>query len=213
MAVTDAYATAADYRARVGKSDVSEDGVILAQLTAISRYIDGKTQRYYGQDTTVTTVVYDTDGRETLRLHDDIATTTGLIVKADLDGDYDWDEPDETLTINTHFWLDDADAPYGSEVRPYTRVRLIPDNGRLTTFPTQYRSVSITATRGWPAVPAAIKEATVALTRQLRDIQHSGLTLTLENLDAQIRVTPEASRIVEDLVRVYARTNRVGWFA
>lgn len=213
MAISDAYATAAEYRARVGKADASEDATIGAQLTAISRYIDAKTQRYFTSDAAVTTVLYDTDGRESLRLHDDIATATGLIVKADLDEDYDFDDPDETLTINTHFWLDASDALSGSEVRPYTRIQLVPGNDRLTSFPTQMRAVSITATRGWPAVPAAIREGTIALTRQLRDIQHSGLTLTLENLDAQIRVTPEASRIVEDLIRVYARSNKVGWFA
>lgn len=212
MAVTDAYATAAEYRARVGKADTADDSTISAQLAAISRFLDWKTGRHFTQDAAVTTRLYDGSGQAYLRLEDDIASLTGLVVKADLDGDYDFDEADETLALNTHYWIDSQRATFGSEAMPWGRLQLIPSSGRLNVWPDQRNAVQVTAIFGWPAVPAAIKEATVALTRQLRDLQHSGMTLTLENLDAQVRVSPQASRLVDDLVRAYRRRNRSGVF-
>lgn len=212
MAVTDAYATAAEYRARVDKASAADDSTILAQLTALSRFIDWKCGRHFTQDAAVTTRLYDGHGQAYLRLEDDIATLTGLVVKVDLDADYDFGEADETLTVNEHFWIDSQRAAFGSEPMPWGRLQLVPTNGRLNVWPDQRNAVEVTAVFGWPAVPAAIKEATIALTRQLRDIQQSGMTLTLENIDAQVRVSPQASRIVDDLLRAYKRRNRSGVF-
>ena len=213
MAVTDAYATAAEYRARVDKAGTGDDAAVLpSQLAAMSRYIDWKTQRHFTQDAAVTTRLYDGNGKSDLRLEDDIASVSGLVVKVDTDGDYDFSEPEETLTLNTHFWLDAPRAAFGSEPQPWGRLQVVPSNGVLSAWPCQRRAVQITAIFGWPAVPAAIKEATIALTRQLRDIQTSGMTLTLENLDAQIQVSPQASNIIRDLIKVYRRKNRVGVF-
>lgn len=209
MAETDAYATVAEYRARVDKASGHSDIEIESQLSAMSRFIDHLTQRHFTIDDAVTTRLYDGTGTAALRLPDDIATTTGLVVAVDLDADY---AHEQELTLNTHYWLDAPRAAFGSEPFPWARLQLIPSNGVASIWPNQRRVVSVTAKFGWASVPAAIKEATVALTRQLRDIQTSGLTLTLENLDEQIRVSPQSSRIIDNLIRVYKRKDAVGYF-
>src|SRR3990167_5079751 len=110
MAVTDAYATAAEYRERTTKSDASDDDTILAQLKAVSRWLDRRLRRFFTQDAAVVARIYNGNGEQILWLPDDIATATGLIVKVDLNGDYDFSDSGETLSINTDFWL----GPYNA---------------------------------------------------------------------------------------------------
>src|SRR3990172_7553843 len=125
-AVTDAYATPAEYRARTDKSDLGEDTEIDGQLSAVSRFLDKRMRRFFNQDAAVVTRTYDGNGRAKLWLPDDIATATGLVVMADLDGDYDFS--DETaLVLNTDFWLGDYDADKGSEPRPFEWLGIHPN--------------------------------------------------------------------------------------
>lgn len=205
MAVTDAYATAAEYRSRTTKSDTGNDADILAQLTAISRVIDRECGRFFGVDAAVVTRTYDGNGAGILWLPHDISTTTGLIVKVDLNADYDFDDTNETLTLDTHFWVGPENADKGPELWPWQFLEVVPTNSVLSCWPKQKRSVQVTAKFGWPAVPAAIKEATVAITRSLRDMQEAGYTLTLQDIDAAIRLSPEASVILRDMKGAYAR--------
>lgn len=202
MAVIDAYATAVEYRGRVTKSDTGDDATILAQLTAISRLIDQRCRRFFTQDTILAARVFDGNGKARVWI-DDIATATGLIVKADLNGDYDYADSNETLTLNTDFWLGPDNTNFGAEVRPWTFIELIPTSAKATTFPLQRKAVEITATWGWPAIPGAIKEATISITRELRDIQEAGATLSLENIDAALQMAPVSHTILMDIVRRY----------
>src|SRR5512146_107719 len=48
MAITDAYETAANYRAVVDKDDVADDLEIQTDLVAVSRYIDSELNRNAG---------------------------------------------------------------------------------------------------------------------------------------------------------------------
>jgi len=82
-AVTDAYATAEEYRARVSQSDATGDDVLLDQLSAVTQYLKNRLGRFFTRDAAV--VVRTLDGNGQRRLYvPDIATTTGLIVKVTL---------------------------------------------------------------------------------------------------------------------------------
>src|ERR1700682_249380 len=52
MAISDAYATAAEYRTGISpnKVDTSSDGEILNDMTAISRFVERKTGRFFTKD-------------------------------------------------------------------------------------------------------------------------------------------------------------------
>lgn len=207
MAVTDAYVTPGEYRAHVTKSDTGDDTTILSQLTAVSRLIERQCGRFFTQDAgVVTRDPYNGNGLTRLYI-DDVATLTGLVVKVDLNADYDFADSNETLTIGTHFWAGPANADKGAEPGPFRYLEIVPSNAVLTRWPNQLRAVQVTAKFGWPSVPGAIKEGVIAIVRQLRDMQEAGFTLTLQDIDASIRMSPESSLILRDIVRAYKLTS------
>lgn len=151
------------------------------------------------------TRLYHGNGRDRLRV-DDIASATGLIVKADLNADYLFTGADETLTRDTHFWLDPANADKEAEPKPWTHLEIVPDNAVLSLFPAQKRAVQVTAIFGWPAVPGAIREANIMVVRELRDLEEAGFTLDLQNIDQAVQLAPQAFSIVERIKSQYSRT-------
>lgn len=207
MALGAAYATAAEARARWMKADVGDDPTILENLTAVSHYIDSRCRRRDGfnQSVSVEARMYDGNGKARVWLPDDIATVTGLIVKADLNGDYGVADSGETLTIDTHFWVYPDNAAVGSDPKPYEALELVPTNGVVTTWPLQRRAIQVTAKFGWPEVPEAIKELTIALTRYLRDIHESGVTFSIQAIDTAVQESREMSFFLRNIERQYAR--------
>jgi len=209
MALTDPYAEITDYKARVGKTSGDDDAALLETLKAVSRLIDRECERFFGVDAAVVTRPYDGNGLARLYL-DDVATATGLVVKVDLDADYDFDGADETLTKDSHFWLGPVNADKGPEPMPFRYLEIVPANGRLTVWPAQARAVQVTAKFGWPAVPGAIKEATVMVTREIVDLQKAGMTMALQDVDSAVRLSPTAFSIVQRIKREYGRND--SWF-
>jgi hypothetical protein len=204
MGVTDAYATVDEYKARVGKTTSGDDTVLAAQLLTVSRQIDKECERFFGQDAAAVDRLYDGNGLTRLYV-DDIASLTELAVKVDLDGDWDFGDTDEVLTKDTHFWLGPVNADKGSEPGPWRCLDIIPGNGRLSLWPERPRSVQVTALFGWPAVPGAVKELTVYMTRDWRARLESGPTLMLEDSGAQVRLSPETFLLLRDVKRQYGR--------
>jgi hypothetical protein len=203
-AVTDPYVSATDYKAWVGKTGTGDDTELAAQVIAASRFIDKECDRFFTQDAAAVVRLFDGNGSTRLYVSD-IASLTGLVVKVDLDGDFAFTSTGETLTIGTHFWAGPANAALGPEPRPYAYLDIVPGNGRLAVWPEQLRSVQVTAVFGWPAVPAAIKEATVDLVRKLRDIQQSGAAEALQNIDMAMQMAGRQSFIFQDMRRQYRR--------
>lgn len=219
MPVTDAYATAAEYRARVTKADLGDDAVIDLQLKAVSRFLDRQCgdadgPRFFTLDASAVARVYDGNPSRRLWIHD-VGDKTAIAVAVDLNGNWTFADSGEALTEGTHYWVGSRNAGLGAEARPYTFLELIPNNGVLSEW-TRWTSefaggspytglVQVTAKYGWPAVPGAIKEATITVTRMLRDMEESGYTLTLENLDAGQPYGREIAMIVNRIVREYGR--------
>jgi hypothetical protein len=203
--VFDAYATAEEFRQRTSKGDATEDDVILSQLVTVSRFLDLRLRRFFTQDAAAVVRTFDGNGEALLWLPADIATTTGLIVKVDLNEDYDVTDAGETLTINTHFWVGPADADKGPEPRPYEYLEVVPDNGLFDVWPDQKRAVQVTAKFGWPAVPGGIKERTIDLTRQMRDVLEAGATMTLQSIETALPLSPQLRLLLWDIERQYAK--------
>lgn len=126
-------------------------------------------------------------------------------MKCDLNGDYDVADSGETLAVNTHFWPGPYNALNGSEPKPYEWLELIPSNSAVTVWPRQIRALEVTAVFGWPEVPTAIKELTIALTRYLRDIEESGMTFALNAIDQAVSESRQMSFFLRDIERMYAR--------
>ena len=93
---------------------------------------------------------------------DDIATASGLIVATDDtdDGAY------ETTWASTDYQLEPLNGMVdGMSGWPYTRIRAV----ESTTYPytTSRPAVQVTAVWGWPAVPDAVKQATMILAARI----------------------------------------------
>jgi hypothetical protein len=162
VALTNCYTSVAIVNEEIGRSDT--DSVKTASLeraiNAASRQCDRFTGRPHGfwQDATVVAREYAAD--DYCRVFtDDISTTTGLIVKTDLDGDGTFET---TLTITTDFRLLPFNAADEVPVRPYEQI-VIASNANYT-FPVYGNGqpgVQVTAKFGWPAVPDDVAQACV----------------------------------------------------
>ncbi|KKM79467.1 hypothetical protein LCGC14_1349590 [marine sediment metagenome] len=208
MAVIDPYATTEEYRARVDKSDTSDDAILLPQLKAASRFIRHKCGRFFTKDASAVARLL--NGSDAVRvgtrlLINDVADLTGLVVKVDLDGDHDFDEAEETLTKGTHYWVGPANADKGDEPEPYRWLDIMPNNGRLVKWTDALNSVEVTAIFGWPSVPEMIAELTVGITRQIHDLQISGATLQMANIESAISMDDRLPKLLYDAMLQYGR--------
>jgi len=173
-------------------------------LAAVSRLMDRECGRHFTKDAAVVARLYDGNGCAVLRV-DDIAATAGLIVKVDLNGDYDFADADETLTINTHYWLAPANADKEAEAEPWTRLEIVPDNAVISIWPAQQRAVQVTAAFGWPTVPGGIREATIMVAREIRDLEQAGMTLDLQNMDQVQQLAPQAFSMIQRIKAQYGK--------
>jgi len=172
------------------------------RLEAMSRVLDRKLAQPAGfsKDAAVTTRVYTGDGSRCLPLRYAIASVTGLVVKRDTDNDGSF--ADETaLTLNTDFELRPLDADQGPEARPWTEL-YIPDwAATYYSWYERYR-VQVVAIHGWPAIPQAIKLATIELTAMVAG-DSTFTTNRINELDQAVDASPQARAILRDLWQVY----------
>lgn len=194
MAVTDAYATVSEYRSLVGKTDTSMDDDILIDLKAISRYLDGKLERFFTQDDEEVARIYLPRDNQQSIIVDDIVS----VEKIELDNADD----DSYATELTVYDLLPFNADKGPEPRPYTRIYQ-----RKSYFSKNVR-VKVTGIFGWPSIPEAIKRATIHLTAILR-IESPRATKRISELGDVMEASEDAVNIVRQLTDRYKRVSYV----
>jgi len=127
-------------------------------ISAASRAIDERCGRRFGRDSSASARVY-TPLSGNLVLIDDAISIT--MVETDQNGDGTFEQ---AWAANTEYvaWPLNASA----DGVPYTRITRHPLTGQF--FPLWVpRSVRVTATWGWPAVPDQIRQATMLLAARL----------------------------------------------
>lgn len=203
MTIVNGYATLADFKTAVTISDSVDDTDIESAIEAASRQIDGIANRKFWKDSQVVARTYYPS--DPYRVYvDDIATTTGLIVKIDNGGDGTFDQ---TLTINTDFIVEPVNAAAEFPVRPYESIRLL-TTGALSTFPyilTGRPSVQVTATFGWSAVPDAVERACITQARNVWkavDAANDALQVSVEGFAVRSPIIAGITRVsIEPYVR------------
>ena len=203
MAITDAYATAAQYRTArritetAGAPNTNAD--IEHDLAAVSRMIDRTVGRFFTLDASNVTRDYDPDPLafdRSLLFVDDLVTAASVTIDTDNDGSF----ADETaLTVSTDYVLWPINAPQGPEPNPYRAIQLT-SWGNPGAF--RGHRVRVVGTFGWPAVPAAIRTATIELAAILR-LQSPRATNQIQEFDQVIAASNEAQKILHRLVAVY----------
>ena len=186
--ITNGYATA-DQLAAISGINTAQDGIIVdLAINAASRMIDGYCGWRFWQDATAVARLFDVTSRYSLVVTDDgdgISTTTGLIVKLDLDADGTFET---TLTSGTDYNL----LPYNAQARtplwPYTEIVLT----QTFAYPRSYNQrpgVQVTAKWGWPAVPDDITSACVLLARDLyKEMKSAPFGVAEFGVDGPLRI-------------------------
>lgn len=213
MAVTDAYSDASTYRAVTDKTDTAEDAEILTDLTAVSRYLEQRLGRFFNKDASDVArdfiAPYDgpvfpeaenpykySRGSRMLHIDDLSAAPTSIVVDSNGDG------TPETTLASTDYQLMPLNADKGAEPRPYTSI-YIPVWSTQLGWPPQ-RIVRVTGKWGWPAVPEAIKRATIHITAILR-LETPRAQATVSELGQLVQSSSQARGIIDDLTRHYVR--------
>lgn len=143
------YCTLDELREALRLDDVDDDLMLQTAISAASARIDAHCGRTFTQDATATARTFDVvDTR--LLLVDDISTTSGLLVGGS--------------PYSPNFTPDPLNAIAKGE--PITALRAVP--GALRVPGRRYEvTIDVTARWGWPAVPVAIKQASIILAGRL----------------------------------------------
>jgi len=194
-AISDAYATAIEYRAAVNMTKTTEDAEILLDLKAVSRYLEGKLGRHFTMDAAAVARTYVPGAsRAALRVDDIAVTPTSITLDLDNDGVY------ETTLAATDYELLPLNADKGPEARPWTQVRMTPW-GDYAHFVAGQR-VQVTAQFGWPSIPEGVKQSTIQIAAILR-LESPRATKRISELGDAIEASPEAMYIVRQLTDDY----------
>lgn len=220
-AVTDAYATAAEYYASTGKATLVNETPLETDLLAISRYIDGELSRFFTKDAAPVARIYKTRPRDRTAYSDwaesenpwryggfrrildvdDLVSVTSIKIDDNMSGGF----ADDTALAAGEYELTPLNAARGPEPGPYTAIELTPWGSRFA-WPPNAR-VQITGIWGWPDVPAAIKDACIQLTSILR-LESPRARREMTAPGVVLGMSAPAQNIVQDLMSSYSR--RVG---
>jgi hypothetical protein len=223
LAIASPYALPAEYRVVIQKTGGEDDVQLLDDLTAVSRLIDHRLNRCFNQSDSVTpearlfyprvrslgTRPYDWAERENpwrwggaarwLEIDDLALAPTSITIDEQRTGSF----AGLTPLAATDYELRPLNATSGPEAKPYTSIYL-PDWSTLGGgFPGSAR-VQVVGVWGWPAVPIAIKQATIQLTGILR-LESPRATRTIDEMNRVISMSQIGANIINDLLSGYSR--------
>lgn len=200
MALVNCYATLAETKAdqSIASGDTISDTILDVAINAASRQIDGYTGRRFWVDGSVVARTYWADDEYNV-VTDDIATTTGLIVKTDTGDDGQFAT---TLTITTAFILTPLNVSAMVPVHPYEGIQTVSGY----SFAVSDRpGVQVTAKFGWPAVPDDVKKACIVQSWQLAKSSSApfGVISFGDTGFMQMRspMNPQAAALLEPYIR------------
>jgi hypothetical protein len=202
LALSDAYATAEQYRAAISDTDDADDDGIREDLVAVSRYLDHQLNQPdgFGKDDAPVARIYVPfrDGR--VLYVDNIATTTGLAIKVDTSATGSFSGL--TALPATDYQLWPLNAALRPEPRPYDQI-VLPSwstrTGWVTTQPVQ-----VTARFGWPSVPRGIRIACIQLVGILRIDTPRATGEGNMAIDEAMSISKRAQDIIQGLMSPYS---------
>jgi hypothetical protein len=146
------YATLAEFKAAVGITDTTDDAALQSVLDATDTLIDLYCDRKTGFGTATETRYYTAEDYEYV-LTDDLVSVTTLQTDDDANGTYE-----TTWTVGTDYVLAPVNAALDGF--PYTEIDTSVSWPR--NFPKDvYIGVKVVGVFGFPAVPAAVKQAEI----------------------------------------------------
>ena len=148
------YCTLSQLKSALSITDQIDDAVLQASITSASAWVDGWCYRSFeAAGTAVTARDYVPTGTFEPLFIDDCVEIVQVRLDDDLDGTFA-----DTLTA-ADFQAEPVNSVTGGLALPFTRLRPFED-GYWPTFRGQ-ATVRVSARYGWPAVPVAVREATI----------------------------------------------------
>jgi hypothetical protein len=201
--MSQSYVAQSELKTWLGITGSGQDTNLTTAIKAASSAIADFCGRQFDIDANVVTRVYDCEFMDFVEV-DDIATTTGLIVKTlNADGTVN-----ETLTLNTDYYLTPYNADKGDPAMPFTKIVMaIEKAGKL--LPTEHRQgISVTAKFGFSAVPDAIYQATLIQAARFWQRKNSpmGFSGNPETGDATVIFLSELDPDVKNLCKAFKKT-------
>lgn len=152
MAITNGYATLAETKSALRITDSVDDSLLEMAIESASRLIDGYAGRQFFSSGTATRY-YTADDDFVCEIDDISSSNITLVTAMDADAVFD------TTWTTTDYQLEPLNAVLDGQTWPYTRIRAVGDY--LWPISGGEALVKLTAVFGWPAVPIAIKQATI----------------------------------------------------
>ena len=197
MAITNGYATLAEVKAAARITDSVDDALLEIAIESASRAIDGHTHRNFTVAGTAATARVFTATNSDFVWVDDVASTTGLVIKTadNLDANF------ATTWVTADYQLEPLNGVSEGISWPYTRIRSTGNKG----FPygSDLAGVQVTARWGWLTVPTAIKQACIILAgRQFKRYDSPLGVAGFGDLGAMrvSRVDPDVATLIEPYV-------------
>lgn len=159
---TNGYCTAAEVKSYASITVTTYDTLIDRAIEAASRRVDTYCQRRFWVDAGQTGTRMYKPVNCGLVWIDDLSTSTGFTVETDDNDDGTY----ETLWSSSDYELRPVSGANAyPEAKPYTQLVAVESRRFPTT--TKRTSLKLTGKWGWPAVPHAVREATLMLTHRL----------------------------------------------
>ena len=184
-----AYVTLSEFKAFIGNQQgTSDDTDLQSDLDAGERTVNEYCQRIFDVAGAASARTYAASATEILRIHDcttvTLVTTDGTTVAAT---EY------QTEPLNLLSW--------SGATRPIEQIRRL-----LSIWPvsTGGATISVTATWGWSAVPADVKQATRLIAKELLAERNDGSEQPNSAQAAQARLNPYVRQLLNPLRRVEA---------
>jgi hypothetical protein len=196
MAITNGYASLNETKSALRITDSVDDSLLEMAIESASRLIDGYAGRQFFSSGTATR--YFTADDDFVCEIDDISSSNITLVTA-MDADAVFD----TTWATTDYQLEPLNAVLDGQAWPYTRIRAVGDY--LWPISGGEALVKLTAVFGWPAVPIAVKQATIIQASRIFKRLDSPLGVAGFGDLGVMRVSSSLDPDVAQLVAAYRR--------
>ena len=194
------YATLAQVKAALRITDQIDDALLTTSIEAASRWVDGWCDRSFTVASGTAVRDYVPSGRMEPLVVDDLTSVVSIKIDENLDRTF------VTTLAEIDFQLEPVNARSFDNAYPYTAIRPQED-GYWPTFDGR-ATVRVEATFGWPAVPVAVREATILQASRLYTRLSSPVGVVSFGDMGAIRVSRFADPDVEMLLAPYRRLGR-----
>ena len=196
MAITNGYASLNETKSALRITDSVDDSLLEMAIESASRLIDGYAGRQFFSSGTATRY-YTADDDFVCEIDDISSSNITLITAMDADAVFD------TTWATTDYQLEPLNAVLDGQAWPYTRIRAVGDY--LWPISGGEALVKLTAVFGWPAVPIAIKQATIIQASRIFKRLDSPLGVAGFGDLGVMRVSSSLDPDVQQLVAAYRR--------